>query len=217
MTWYHGTPDVREVEACGKFIQRSESSLVVRDLDAWKTAQDKLRTLDYEKNNKEYHALIEKITSYQEYASWKKPVFLTNMRSVAKTYADDTRAFDYQNAVPKLLEVSVTDGALVSIHANGNKFSSLPYDAVRKGFEKSGIDKSAFDEALLMLRVQSDKGIYTDAVSRLAQHFGFDIVDVIGVLDSYQGGNVRSTVRMVFDVNKLIVENLSRQEPIIKI
>lgn len=194
MTWYHGTPDVREVEAFGKFIQRSESSLVVTNLDAWKNAQEKLRTLDYEKNN-------------QEYASWKKPVFLTNMRSVAKTYADDTRAFDYQNAVPKCLEVSVVDGSLVSIHANGSKFSSLPYDAVSKGFERSGVNIEAFDEALLMLRVQSGKGIYTDAVSRLAQHFGFDMVDVIGVLDSYQGGDVRSTVRMVFDVRNLKIEN----------
>lgn len=212
MPWYHGTPDVREVEAAGKFIQRSESSLVVKNIDAWKIAQAKLKALDYEKDNKEYHDLIGEITSYQEYASWKKPVFLTNMRSVAKTYADDTRAFDYQNAVPKVLEVSVADGALVSIHANGNKFSSLPYDAVSKGFERAGVDIEAFDEALLMLRVQSEKGIYTDAVSRLAQHFGFDMVDVIGVLDSYQGGNVRSTVRMVFDVDRISVENLPAQK-----
>ena len=212
MTWYHGTPDVREVEDRGAFIQKMESSLVVKDLDAWKDAHERLQMLDSKINPNDYHAILDELISYQEYASWKKPVFLTNMRSVAKTYADDTRAFDYQNAISKVLEVSVTDGTLVSIHANGSKFSSLPYELVYKGFEKSDVDKGAFDDALLMLRVQSEKGIYTDAISRIAQHFGFDMVDVVGVLDSYQGGNVRSTVRMVFDVDRISVENLLAQK-----
>ena len=213
MTWYHGTPDVREVEDRGAFIQKMESSLIVTNLKDWKKTHSKLESLDREKNQDEYFTVLEELTSYQEHASWKKPVFLTNMRSVAKTYADDKRAFDYQNAIPKVLEVSVEDGSLVSIHANGNKFSSLPYDIVQKGFEKSGVSKERFDDALLMLRIQNEKGIYTDAVSRIAQNFKFDMVDVVGVLDSYQGGNVRSTVRMVFDAERISIHNLDMKIP----
>jgi hypothetical protein len=209
MTWYHGTPDVREVNESGGFIQKMESSLMVKNFEAWKNAHEKLQALDPQVNSNEYHSLLDEIVSCQEYFSWKKPVFLTNMRSVAKTYADDTRAFDYQNAESKVLETSVSEGLLVSIHANGQKFSSLPYNSVMKGFERSGVNKELFDETLLRLRVQNEKGIYTDAISRIAQHFGFDMVDVVGVLDSYQGGNIRSTVRMVFDVERISIHNVN--------
>ena len=37
----------------------------------------------------------------------------------------------------------------------------------------------------------------------IAQFMGFDIVDVLGVLDSYHGGSIKSTVRMVFDPSRI--------------
>jgi len=45
--------------------------------------------------------------------------------------------------------------------------------------------------------------ISAETIAIIAQQLGFDIVDVIGVLDSYEGGSIESTVRMVFDPQRI--------------
>jgi hypothetical protein len=50
-----------------------------------------------------------------------------------------------------------------------------------------------------MFNYYTNKGITTDLIGVIAQWFKFDTVDIINVLDSYHGGNIKSTVKMVFD------------------
>ena len=40
-------------------------------------------------------------------------------------------------------------------------------------------------------------------VAAIGEWFGFDFIDVVGVLDSYEGGSTKSTVRMVFNPKDL--------------
>lgn len=47
--------------------------------------------------------------------------------------------------------------------------------------------------------ISDRKGIQTNVVAAMGKWLGFDSIDVVGILDSYHGGSVQSTVKMVFD------------------
>jgi len=47
----------------------------------------------------------------------------------------------------------------------------------------------------------------SETLSIIAQLLKFDIIDVVGVLDSYHGGNIKSTVRIVFDPKRITIVN----------
>ena len=47
--------------------------------------------------------------------------------------------------------------------------------------------------------ISDNKGIETDVIAAIGNWLDFDCIDVVGVLDSYHGGTVKSTVRMVLD------------------
>jgi len=51
-----------------------------------------------------------------------------------------------------------------------------------------------------------DKGIKTDVIAAIGDWLGFECIDVVGVLDSYHGGNIKSTVRMVLDPTNLKIK-----------
>ena len=96
--WYHGTPDVRELEKQGGFTQRHINIEYVDDVEGWKRIQNELRQARELGDDKEYHKLLDKVGDFRKNAQIRKPVFLTDIYSVAKTYADPQRAFDYQGA-----------------------------------------------------------------------------------------------------------------------
>jgi hypothetical protein len=54
--------------------------------------------------------------------------------------------------------------------------------------------------------VKDNTGIKTDTIAAIADYLGFDCVDVMGVLDSYEGGTLKSTVRIVLSPEKLKIK-----------
>jgi len=54
--------------------------------------------------------------------------------------------------------------------------------------------------------VKENYGIQTDVIAAIGDWLGLDCIDVIGVIDSYQGGNTKSTVRIVLDVDKVKIK-----------
>ena len=76
---------------------------------------------------------------------------------------------------------------------------------VKQGFINAGVSEEDFDKisGRLNFALGVEKGIKTNSIAAMADWLGFDYVDVVGVLDSYNGGSTKSTVRMVFDPNNV--------------
>ena len=148
-----------------------------------------------------YHKLLNKVSDYKKDFTYKKPLFLSDKHSVAKTYADPQRAFDYQNSVPKIYEVDVNCNKIAKIVATGDRFRFISIDKVKQGFINSGVSEEEIDNLILMFNyyISDNKGIQTDVIAAIGNWLDFDCIDVVGVLDSYHGGTVKSTVRMVLD------------------
>ena len=131
----------------------------------------------------------------------RKPIFITDKYNVAKSYADASRSLDYQNAEEKVLQVSVKGGKGVTITATGDRFRFIALDKVKRGFMVAGISDTDFDAVFdkFNFHMQDKTNIRTDAIAIIGEYFGFDYIDVTGVLDSYNGGSTKSIVRMVFN------------------
>lgn len=206
--WYHGTPDVRELEQEGGFTQKYISVGYIKDVDAWKEVQSKMSEVRVSDKD-EYFRLLDIAGSLQGNMKIRKPVFLTNVRSVADSYANKP-SFDYQNSEKKVLKVRVEEGKFAVINAPGSRFRFINTDNVIKGFVDYGANADDVDKLIsqFVYSHDSSKGIRTDVIAAIGDVLGFDYIDVTGVLDSYEGGSIRSTVRMVFDPNRIsIVKN----------
>lgn len=205
--WYHGTPDVRELEKEGGFTSKTISVQYITDLEQYNQLQEKLQTAFKSHNEDEYMKYLDMVPKLKDNFTFRKPIFLTNDKSVAKTYADPRRAFDYQNSVEKVLKVKVKGGKTVTIVARGDRFRFVNASKVKSGFISAGISEDDFDEVFskFTFHQQGKDGIKTDMIAAIGEWFGFDIIDVIGVLDSYEGGSTQSTVRMVFDNTHITV------------
>ena len=203
--WYHGTPDVRELQQDGGFTQRHIDIEYVEDIDKWNSLQEPLTQARESDNQQEYINLIQQRRDLRKTSSIRKPIFLTDIYSVAKTYADPQRAFDYQNSVEKVLKVSTKGNKGVTIIAPGSRFRFIDINKVKKGFMDAGVSEERFDSIAEQLNyaLGVEKGIKTNNIAAIADWLGFDYVDVVGVLDSYHGGSTESTVRMVFDPNNI--------------
>ncbi len=200
--WYHGTPDVRALEQAGGFDENIISVEYIKDLDSFNDIQNKLQLARENGNEDLYFKLLDQVPNYKSRYKMQKPVFLTNDYSVAKTYADPSRSMDYQNAKEKVLKVTLNPGGkALTINAYGDRFRFISLNKVKRGFLSSGISENEFTQLYNQFNYfrRSDEGIKTDNLASIAHFCGFDYVDVIGVLDSYDGGKIKSTVRMVFD------------------
>lgn len=199
--WYHGTPDVREIEKEGGFTQRFINIEYVEDIDEWNKAQEELEAAQEVGDGDRYFEIIDEIGNLRKSAKIRKPVFLSNVYSVAKTYSTDKPVFDYQNAEEKVLKVKTKGGKGVKINAPGQRFRFINIEPVRRGFISAGVDPDNLDAIIAQLNfAQGTKsGIRTDDIAAIGDWLGFDYIDVVGVLDSYHGGSTKSTVRMVFD------------------
>lgn len=200
-SWYHGSPDARELELEGGFNERIMQVEYVKDIDGLLELQQQMTKARDEGNEKLYFKLLDKVGDYKEIFKYRKPVFLSDVYSVAKTYADARRAFDYQNALEKVYKVEVDCDKVVKINAPGDRFRFIDVNKVKKGFIDAGISEEDIDNVISMFNfyVTNNKGIKTDVIAAIGNWFNFDCIDVIGVLDSYHGGTTRSTVRMVLN------------------
>jgi len=216
--WYHGTPDVRELEKEGGFSQKFLNIDYVEDIEGWKDFQKELKSRRESGDEDGYFQLLNKSPEFKKNIKIRKPVFLTDVYSVAKTYASKP-AFDYQNAIDKVLKVTVNSGKGVTISAPGHRFRFIDIEPVKRGFINAGVDAGELELIIKKLNYATGvgKGIRTDDIAAIGDWLGFDYIDVVGVLDSYEGGNTKSTVRMVFNPSDIkIMDNLSEVRNIVR-
>jgi hypothetical protein len=211
--WFHGTPDSREIEKQGGFTHKTMRVDYVKDLEKFKEIKQKMIEAREDGDENLYFKLLDLMPKFKKYYEYKKPLFLTNKYPVAKTYADPKRAFDYQSAIEKVYEVNVDCEKIVKIDATGDRFAFINPNKVKKGFINAGIPEDDIDRTISMFNyyISDNEGIKTDVIAAIGNWFDFDCIDVIGVLDSYHGGKIKSTVRMVLDPTKVKIKKFGSQ------
>lgn len=199
--WYHGTPDSREVEKLGGFDSRVMKVKYVSDLDRYNQLQLDMQDANTSNDSTKYINLVRELESLIKEFKYNKPIFLSDSYKVAKTYADPKRAFDYQDATQKVFEVEVNCNKVVRIDVPGEQFRFLSIDKIVKSFVSAGSPMDKVVELISMFNYYNKdaQGIQTDVVAAMGNWFGYDCIDVVGVLDSYMGGTDRSIVRMVLN------------------
>ena len=199
--WYHGTPDAREIEKESGFTDRNITVDYVTDPIKFNELQQDMTTARENDNMTLYRELINKVSDFKADYTYKKPVFLSDSYQVAKTYANPQRAFDYQNSIEKVYEVDVKCNKIVEIVAIGERFRFINVKFVKKRFVDAGVQEEEIDKLISMFNyyVSENSGIKTDVIGAIGNWLGFDCIDVVGVLDSYHGGKIKSTVRMVLN------------------
>jgi hypothetical protein len=207
-SWYHGTPDAREVENSGGFLNKTVTVDYINDLDGYYKIMEEINKARLSGDSDLYFRLLDKVSIYKSDFKYNKPIFLSNSYSVAHTYADPKRAFDYQSAVEKVYEVDVVCNKIVKIVATGERFRFLSIDKVKQGFINSGVDENEINQLILMFNyyISGNKGIKTDVIAAIGNWLKFDCIDVVGVLDSYQGGTIKSTVKIVLNPNNIKIK-----------
>jgi hypothetical protein len=124
----------------------------------------------------------------------KKPIFTSDSRRVAATYADDNRAFDYQNAEPETLELLRRSGDDVSIDAQGARFRGLDVRDVEAG---TGADMSRYRGQV------RDGEMSTDGLGLVLSDQGRDGAIIRNVVDDYMGYGKPSQVQMTVNPRDL--------------
>ena len=205
--WYHGTPDNRGVKETGSFQPKTDTTDYIVDPQKYYGLQQQMQDARNSGNEDEYFNLLDQAGSLRKNLTYNKPIYFTNKRSVANTYADDKRAFDYQNAEPSIFQTTIDDsGKTLKVPAFGERFRGIKADVVKQSLIKAGVSEEEVDKYFNMFTTNIRNGKMTsETLGIIAQQLGFDIIDVLGVLDSYHGGDVQSTVRMVFDPSKITV------------
>lgn len=205
-TWYHGTPDVRELQQVGSFSPKTNTTTYISDPQKWNKLQNAMQ-ITRQKNgtDNEYFNLLDQAGKLRKSLTYKKPIYFTKNRAVANTYADPKRALDYQNSMPSIIKARIDDsGKILSVPAHGQRFRMINADYVRDALINAGIPEEEINKYFNMFPNDiRDNKMSAETIGIIAQLLGFDIVDVLGVLDSYHGGTVKSTVRMVFDPQRI--------------
>ena len=205
--WYHGTPETHKLEQ--GFEGRTEYVSYITDPELWMQMQQQMQQLtaglsDSNDYPPEYWKLIDEVAKLRTEKAIRKPVFLSDNYGVANTYADEHRAFDYQNAQGGVVKVRVRPGKTLEIYAGGENFRGISLDAVRRGLKKAGIGDEQIEKELAHYTHQvrgNGNQISTNILSAVVDDLGFDIIDVQSVKDTYMGGGPNATVRMVMDHN----------------
>lgn len=199
-TWYHGTPDNREYKKTG-FQERIGNATIITDPEKDTELQAQMNAARKSGDEDMYFKLLDEKGKLMKNISYKKPIYFSNDTSVAKSYADPRRAFDYQNSEPSLITFEIDDNVkILKIPAYGKSFRGIETDIVKRVLLNDGNNEQEIDKRLNMLKNWTRNGkMSAETLSIITQLFGYDMVDVIGVLDSYHVGNTKSTIRMVFD------------------
>lgn len=203
--WFHGTPDNREVINLGSFSNRTNSIDIVSDPIKWNEVQNQMKQARENNNEDLYFKLLDQAGDLRKNITYKKPIYFTNNQTVAKTYADPSRAFDYQNSKPDVLKVTINDqGNILKIPAHGRSFKKIDLNVVKNSLKNAGIDEKIINNYINKFPYYiKNNEMGSETLAIIAQLLGFDIVDVIGVFDSYHGGNIKSTVRIIFDPERI--------------
>jgi hypothetical protein len=202
---FHGTPDVRDLRAAGAFEQMTQGASRISDLDAWQRLGQQIE--DVGPTTPQGIGLAITRSNLLEQQRVNKPVFATPDRRTAATYADDTRAFDYQRAEPAIVSMQSSPQRILDVNAGGSDFRGISLERVKNGFRDAGITDAEIDDAIgrYIVAPRSDGKVSTNDLSAVSQSLGFDAVDVANVRDAYNNNNRASpaTVRMLFNSDQI--------------
>lgn len=196
--WYHGSADGREISKSRSFQIKTEKKQYINNLDEYEKFIKMLEKLRIENPNL-YFKASQDIKNYMDNYEYQRPIFLTDKKTVAKTYANPMRAMDSQNAEERVYQVTVNCNNVVKIYAQGMSFRQISIDSVVDGFSDAGVPKDKILELNAMFNYHNQEYLDTNKIGIIGHWLGFKCIDVIGVLDSYHGGNKESTVRIVLD------------------
>jgi len=172
---------------------------------------DRARDMGVETNNPLYHGTPDSRGIYESGFSTPKeryvdkdlggPYFFTDMSRVARSYADDSRADDMQNATPEVIKTFAKNNKPLKIDARKAPFREIQLENVRADLNKTQLE--TLDEMMPDLasrEVDLDKQtISTDGLVKIAKALGNDSVLIRNVRDSYTGEGSPSDVLAVFD------------------
>ena len=167
--------------------------------------------MGFETNNPLYHGTPDSRGIYESGFSTPKeryvdkdlggPYFFTDMSRVARSYADDSRADDMQNATPEVIKAFVKNNNPLRIDARKAPFREIQLENVRANLNKTQLE--TLDEMMPDLasrEVDLDKQtISTDGLVKIAKALGNDSILIRNVRDSYTGEGSPSDVLAVFD------------------
>lgn len=202
--WYHGTPDAREIKKMG-FTPRTNTVQYIENPKKWNEMQIQMDVARKKGDEDLYFNLLDKRGEMLKNLNYKKPIYFTKDSSVARTYADPWRALDYQSAEPSVFTVDIDDsGKKLTINAQGENFRGISTDIVKKALMADGVDETVVDQmfGMFMNWIRNGK-MSAETLAIIAQQLGYDIVDVTNVVDTYTGKGPRSTVRMIFDPQRI--------------
>ena len=169
------------------------------------------RDMGFETNNPLYHGTPDSRGIYESGFSTPKeryvdkdlggPYFFTDMSRVARSYADDSRADDMQNATPEVIKAFVKNNNPLRIDARKAPFREIQLENVRANLNKTQLE--TLDEMMPDLasrEVDLDtQTISTDGLVKIAKALGNDSILIRNVRDSYTGEGSPSDVLAVFD------------------
>jgi hypothetical protein len=202
--WFHGTPDVRPIQASGGFTPRTEARRLISDparLAALSAIQNDVSLSDVERLKQ-----TAGIDNCWTIVQAPVPVFLSASRATAATYADDKRAFDYQNAEPAILTIACDEAPDVTLDARGESFRSMAWAQVAADLVKADLDPEPVRKMLFeQLPGLSAERIRVSDLGLALWSAGARIVDVLNVVDTHNGKGRADTVRMVFDPERITI------------
>jgi hypothetical protein len=207
--WYHGTPDVRDIKTAGAFTPRTDTTTYISDPQKWDEQQVEMNNAKKSGNEALYFELLHEHGKLVKDLTFKKPIYFTGNRSVARTYANPWRAFDYQNSEPSVLMAKIDDsGKILTIPAHGDNFRGINSDIVKKALMADGVSENVINDFYRKFQFWVSNGRMTaETLGIIAQLLKYDIVDVLNVIDTHTGKGAPSTVRMVFDPSRIKISN----------
>lgn len=204
MTWYHGTPDIRDLRTAGRFTPRTEARRVIGDRSGLAKIMERMAAPGL--SAAAAHAMSKEADACWETLDAPVPVFLSASRATATSYANDARAFDYQNAEPAVVAVDVGAAPDVTINAGGATFRGLTWGQIEAGLRASDLDSSVVSDMLFerLNGTQRDR-IKVSDLGLALWSAGARVVEVTNVIDTHNGVGRPDTVRMVFDVDLIVI------------
>lgn len=195
--WYHGTPEFNKFNG---FENRTYKQLVITDPDKWEELGKKMQAVEH--GSPEFHEYLSQRTDLQRHDSVPSPIFFSKNRNIAATYADARRAFDYQEAVPRVIAAHIDDVNPLVVNFHGRNFRGALVKDTINALKRAGHDDKEIHDVFRsiagLIRGDGDK-ISTNMLFYIAWKLGHPIVDAVNVRDSYNGGGSPTTVRIVGD------------------
>jgi hypothetical protein len=137
-----------------------------------------------------------------EFEQTQRGIYVSPDKRLAASYADDNRAFDYQNAEPEIFEGYARLQNPLTIGAGGSKFSNVPISSVRAQIPEAS--RAKFDSLVKEYADPTNTGkLRTGDLEVIAQKMGHDGFTIRAVKDHYAGGGSPSQVTAVFDPSRI--------------